>query len=166
MTDHASLIERLEKAEAGSREFDALVTVALRLDCKRGLPDDLQYLQAIRRDGGCAPGTYWYVCRSGKSLRTSDPVTTSIYATVALVERALPGSLCLAGTRGMKGDRARAAIIPAHGRMVGAKHRTPAMALCIALLKALPAASEGSVGTKADRPKSQNPQPNSRRQAE
>lgn len=56
---------------------------------------------------------------------------------VALVERALPGSRCLVGTRGMKGDRARAAIIPAHGRMVGAKHRTPAIALCIALLKAL-----------------------------
>ncbi|MBG7616517.1 hypothetical protein IWC96_14660 [Brevundimonas sp. BAL450] len=30
----------------------------------------------------------------------------------------------------------------------------------------IPAASEGSVGTQADRPKSQNPQPNSRRQAD
>lgn len=39
-------------------------------------------------------------------------------------------------------------------------------ALRAAAEKARAAASEGSVGTKADRPKSQNPQPNSRRQAD
>ena len=84
------LIAKLESASEGSRELDALVTVALRLDCKRGLSDDLQYLSPIRRDDECAIGTYWYVCRSGRSLRTAEPVTTSIDAALALAERVLP----------------------------------------------------------------------------
>ena len=109
---HADLIERLEKAEAGSR-FTNEDGIAL---CKAlGLFHRATVNQGLARRA----------------------LNGSVDATVALVERALPGSRCLVGTRGMKGDRARAAIIPAHGRMVGAKHRTPAMALCIALLKAL-----------------------------
>jgi len=88
MTD---LITKLEEAGEGSRELDALVTVALKLDCKPNLPDDLQYLKAIRRDDYCAPGTYWFLQRSGVSLRTSEPVTTSLDAALALASRVLPG---------------------------------------------------------------------------
>lgn len=88
MTD---LIERLKTADAGSREMDASVTVALHLDCRKGLPDDHESLREVRPDDQCAPGTYWFVCRSGMSLRTAEPVTTSIDAALALFAKVLPG---------------------------------------------------------------------------
>ena len=135
------LVARLEAASVGSRELDAHVTVALRLGCKRGLPDDLQYLQKVRKDDECAPGTYWYVCRSGKSLRTAEPVTTSLDAALALAERVLPEANCMGFDRDPKGVDAyvsRNCVPRDEVWLVEARAATPALALCLAILKAVP----------------------------
>lgn len=135
----SDLISRLEGAERGSREFDALVSVALRLDCERNLPDDLQYLKAIRKDDYCAEGTYWYVCRSGMSLRTSEPVTTSLDAALALAERVIEDrgpiniNICLAGSAQVMIDH----IDPCGFPLALAVAPAPALALCVAIMKAV-----------------------------
>ena len=130
------LITKLEEAGEGSRELDALVTVALKLDCKPNLPDDLQYLKAIRRDDYCAPGTYWFVQRSGMSLRMSDPVTTSLDAALALAERVIkirgPIYMNIMGS-------AQVVILaadPCADALAEVTASTPALALCAAILRA------------------------------
>lgn len=135
-----ALLERLEGAREGSRELDALVTVALRLDCKRNMPDDLQYLSAIRRDDECAPGTYWYVCRSGRSLRTSEPVTTSIDAALALAERVgmrpyMADATIKGRWRWMLDNPAFLGDLEAEPWSNGTA-ATPALAICAALIRA------------------------------
>ena len=158
MTDHSitSLIEKLEGAEVGNRELDALVSVALKLDCKPNLTDDLHSLRPIRKDDHCAPGTYWFVQRSGMSLRASEPVTTSLDAALALAERVLPGyamNACkdLGPTEGpdfrwssVVAPRSLEGPVGRKGWHFGVAD-TPAVALCIAILKSLRAQSEARV---------------------
>lgn len=142
-----SLIEKLEGAEVGSRELDALVAVALKLDCKPNLPDDLHWLRPIQKDDHCAPGTYWFVQRSGMSLRTSEPVTTSLDAALALAERVLPGWWWTAGRCGLTchasvGPDSKFIGEPDLSKFDSGFHAdvpnpsTPAIALCIAILRA------------------------------
>lgn len=140
MSDHSitSLIEKLEGAGVGNRELDALVSVALKLDCKPNLTDDLHSLRPIRKDDHCAPGTYWFVQRSGMSLRTSEPVTTSLDAALALAERVLDQrgpiniNICLAGSAQVVID----SVGPCGPVMAQVVARTPALALCAAILRA------------------------------
>lgn len=125
------LIEKLEHAGVGSRELDALVSVALKLDCKPNLTDDLHSLRPIRKDDHCAPGTYWFVQRSGMSLRTSEPVTTSLDAALALAERLFPDWDWIIGrTNGG---------LTIHCQFGGKDYvfgNTPALALCAAVIRA------------------------------
>ena len=84
------LIERLEKAEGGSRELDALVCAALGYH--PGFPD-YEYLVPwrVEADEGALIG---YICPPGEPAqkrwkRPPEPVTTSLDAALALAERVL-----------------------------------------------------------------------------
>ena len=85
MTDLLELAARIEAASGPDREIDARIAVALRLGCRPNLPDDLEYLSLVRDDDFESAGTYWFHCRSGKSLRTSLPYTGSLDAAMTLV---------------------------------------------------------------------------------
>lgn len=81
MSDHSitSLIEKLEGAEVGSRELDALVHVAVAND-----PNTYVVEPSAESIFSHKPG--WY--RTGNDLSClADPVTTSLDAALALAER-------------------------------------------------------------------------------
>ena len=80
-----ALAERWERAQAPDRELDADTAVALNIGARGVLPDDHEYLSRIRKDDGCAPGTYWFHCRSGKSLRTALTYTASLDAVRTII---------------------------------------------------------------------------------
>lgn len=84
-----AILERLKAATGPDREIDAAITVALCSPIK--LTDETVHLRIPRKDDDCASGTYWYVSRSGMSLRTSEPLTASLDAIRALTERIFPG---------------------------------------------------------------------------
>lgn len=92
MTDLPELLSRVEAATGPDRELDATIHVALCQPVCR--PDDcnryrLPHISMDEMDM-CAPGTYWLVERSGRSLHTSPTYTASLDAAVALCERVLP----------------------------------------------------------------------------
>lgn len=84
----SSLISRVEKCTGPDRELDAAVEVATFPVFLSA--DENMYAKPCRRDDHCAPGHFWYVQRSGMSLRAAEPYTASLDAAVALVERVLP----------------------------------------------------------------------------
>ena len=126
------LIERLEKAKAGSRELDALVWAATH-----GLGIDP--IMAEHLAGVCA-------AEDGTPV-VAEAVTTSLDAIVGLIGEKLPGAVWHVATDyGLPG---RAKIGPV-GRPSASIYKdedapqfvvedgeTPALALCIALLRAL-----------------------------
>lgn len=121
--DMFALIARLGAASGGSQALTNDTLRALGFVTKRyPMDSDL----------------YWIV--PGDDRHPLPPwcnkITASLDAALALAERVLPGCRCMAGSRGLKGDKARAAVIPVAGRMAGAKAHTPALALCIAILRA------------------------------
>lgn len=138
MTPLAALIERLEKAEAGSRELDAEIAVAVFETVSTD--DDLVYGKMPHKSDQCAPGTFWIKSRSGLSLRTAEPYTTSIDAALTLV----PGGWTVAGIHQTDGGtwwaELREGFVTSFDRVAigptkyDAVH--PALALCIAALKA------------------------------
>jgi hypothetical protein len=83
----AELADRIE-AEAPGRELDTAIAVAIKLDCRPNLRDDLEYLSLPNKHDpgpGVTAGHYWFHCRSGMILRTALPYTTSIDAAMTLV---------------------------------------------------------------------------------
>lgn len=117
--ENGSLIARLEAAEAGSRELDAGVFCAT--------------------NSGWRPGTgvqTGAVIRSG-IMWSPEPVTTSIDAALALAERMLPG--CFPGVQKNRWARkawtAYLTVADADDE-IEQDADTPALALCIAILKA------------------------------
>jgi hypothetical protein len=87
MSAPAELADRIER-EAPGRELDAAIAVAIKLDCRPNLPDDLEYLSLPNKHDpgpGVTAGHYWFHCRSGMSLRTALPYTTNIDAAMTLV---------------------------------------------------------------------------------
>ena len=137
-----TLLEKLASATEGSRELDALVTVAL------GPPpsdEPGRHYRPTMIDEECAPGTYWYVSISGRSLQTSEPVTTSIDAALALAERRhnpmphiklelvamdlVTGGQCYWTTCELQ--------LPEDDAPYRSRHEhEPALAICLALIKA------------------------------
>lgn len=124
MTERAKLIERLEKAEAGSRELDALVAVA------SGLATEINPKN---------PERVRYIGEHSDFYLAATPVTRSLDAAVALVERLKPGQEWSIGSNQPDIGEPWARIRTAPLRSLEESAATPALALCLALLKALEA---------------------------
>lgn len=120
--DLSALIARLEAAEVGSRELDAHVEVAARgFDAaKTGLARE--HWAAWRASSSGIVG-------DGATQYASAPVTTSLDAALALAERVLPDAKVIAVSRTERGWGAGV-----NGYVV--KSKPPALALCIAILRA------------------------------
>ena len=127
-----SLIEKLEQAEVGSRELDALVHVAVAND-----PNTYVVEPSAENIFSHKPG--WY--RTGNDLSClADPVTTSLDAALALAERV--GIRPYQADASIKGkwswmvvDEARLGDLEANP-YARATAATPALALCAAILRA------------------------------
>jgi hypothetical protein len=135
----ADLIERLEKASGPDRELDA--DIFFHLECEPIPPEGLDMSWAYEGAPRAMPGDKWNFHRDGiPSDGTLSPAyTASIDAVVALVERCLPGwGYYLRSDKEGSGcglvypDAFR--VTPCH--CMGA---TPAIAVCLALLRALEA---------------------------
>ncbi|SFS42809.1 hypothetical protein [Brevundimonas viscosa] len=137
------LIERLEKAEAGSRELDGLL--ARRFGWHRVEPR-----HARNRAGGwIAPEDFMGLNSDGSPRLDSlhgtdihrDPprLSQSLDAALALAERVLPGWCCATGGKLARGHRDAFARVdtPDGCDFEEAYASTPALALCIAILRAL-----------------------------
>ncbi len=117
------LIARVERAEGPDRELDR----------------DLGYALDYRPDAGA-----WEPAQDGWALRGTWraplPVTASLDAALALVEAVLPGALYeIKALPARLGHGASLwSVDPAAGRMLArADHRAPALALVLALLRAV-----------------------------
>jgi len=130
------LAERCEKETAGSRELDGLIACAIFQAVSTD--DDLIYRSPICKADECAPGTYWHVQRSGRSLQTAPKFTESLDAAVSSIPGGYDWSLffdngaALAGCQPASDDGCDMTDTP------GA---TPALALTAAALKARALAS-------------------------
>lgn len=143
-----SLIERLEAAEAGSRELDADVHSALGTVFSRPVTQEDRYYSLL------------YDAKSVSVFipEALTPVTTSLDAALALAERVLPGwDWKVGGLRPpIEGYDEREApphaTLTRRGPLVAnegfavADGATPALALCIAVLKATAALQAGQAG--------------------
>ncbi len=164
MMEASELIERLEKATAADRNLDAALHVALVKPEQRA--DDLRYFRvpsaSMDHMEMCAPGTYWLKERSGASLQTAPAYTASLDAALSLVERVLPGFAYGLRTCAVWAPHHQWAGKPVWEAVVTdmgdcdcyypwgdpdetddvveheASHCSPALALCLALLRASP----------------------------
>ena len=143
MGDVTGLVERLEKATEGSSNLNAAIWFALFKPEYRfpepvlnRVPDDLfEAYERFHWDGG---GGY-------KVSERLPDYTRSVDDALALVERVLPGwDICLSR---VKGDQAATwnAVFGEPDSFSGseASSPTPALALCLAALKALAQGNEG-----------------------
>ena len=132
MTDHTSLIARLESAGEGSRELDFDVATASGSEVREGWAE-------VYADGDF-----------GGSVKS---YTTSLDAALALAERVLPDhAMNVCKDQGPpEGPQFRWSSVVSRYSLAGPVGRpgwwfgvsdTPALALCIAILKALGTASE------------------------
>lgn len=139
MTDTSAaggVIEALEKATGGSRDLDAWIAVTVHKTVSTA--NDLIY--ARRRDPGedaSHLGDYFLKSRSGASVQVSPHYTSSIDAALTLVpeEDTRNFEVCLEQTkRGV--PRWNATIGHMHYDAFEGCHVSPAIALCIAALRA------------------------------
>jgi len=139
MTD--SLIARLEAAEVGSRELDALITAHFVGAELRPYPPATDFGPSAKWQFWSADGKHFL---GNESKFPVPPVTTSLDAALALAERVLPGWYV-----GVQANRYELLIAPEDWSAylsapkghqftdeVEASAPTPALALCIAILKA------------------------------
>lgn len=126
--DLSALIARLESAEAGSRELDAHVEVAVRAieAAKTGLTREHWAIWRASSSGIVGDGATQYA---------SAPVTTSLDAALALADRVLPGVRVMVERDHDGKGWAMAQSKPEYPREM-ADASTPALALCIATLRA------------------------------
>ncbi|MFN4296761.1 MAG: hypothetical protein ACK4FB_07945 [Brevundimonas sp.] len=145
------LVARLEAASVGSPELSALVVKAALA------PADTWVAQSRFNSAWCIyerpeKPRIWEV---GGALRGAS-VTESLDAAVALVERVLPGALWTAGSNiyddAPTGQAEIYMPVPKdfHDGLGEVTAPTPALALCIALLKARTAASDSLAGDDAE----------------
>lgn len=79
-----SLIAKLKSATEGSRELDAEIAVALEYGLPAPMGDARAHLRLTNKYDEEAPGTYWVVQFSGRSLRSAPNFTTSVDAAIRL----------------------------------------------------------------------------------
>lgn len=138
--DMSALIARLEAAEAGSRELDCLVDA-----WRMGLSEEVEF----RTVGLPTYETPRYFCGPKAMdwigydlLRTSPAYTTSLDAALALAERVLPEADVWVGRiSGQWEADCEPVGCERHARYVDHEGSTPALALCISVLKAMQPAS-------------------------
>ena len=132
----SALLANLEAATGPSRELDAAIAVAIF----RAAPGMDLRAEAAGED--CEAGTYWLVGPSWRSLTTSQRYSESLDAAMALVP---PGYGCSVSTPWRDKAKARACVadnargyFDAEAEMHYGGHdaETPALALCIAALRA------------------------------
>lgn len=123
------LITRLEEAAEGSRELDEaihdLLCASKFRTCIKGLSDD---------DGGL-----WMYEFPGHRASSALRVTTSLDAALALAERVLPEMNCTGFDKTPLGVEAYVSlnnVDSGHWCEIGWHKSSPALALCIAILKA------------------------------
>ena len=158
MTDLAQLIERLEAASEGSRELDAACIVAAQdIPAPRyGLKEGFK--QECRLGNDDCSVEVWTVgldYEERYARYPATPVTTSIDAIVALIERKLPGWFWGIGRRSDADDPAKPMWAEvASERWIKSETEkdeqfesdgvTAPLALCVVLLRALQAQQETS----------------------
>ncbi len=132
--DLSALIARLEAAEVGSRELDAEIALATAQDGAVSIVDP-------EVAGIFSPRPGWLLDANGSSISAS-PFTTSLDAALALAERVLGG---WAWQVDRWGAMSRITLNECdndgwhrstHRRIEVAIERPPALALCIAILRA------------------------------
>ena len=147
MTNLSDIIERLEKAEAGSRELD--VHIAAALDIR---PDWL--ITAAGKLVAFKGALLWqYKGHRGTSMNglppvECDPFTTSVDAAISLAEKVLPGAYAIEVSADPSGCGAKATHWPKglggeNENRSEAVSQTMALALCRAILKAKAQQQEG-----------------------
>ena len=148
-----TLIEKLEAASEPSRELDAEVAVALEGWEWHGGGEPREFQRFAghwKKPGEEGYGTLeGQLCKCAESGNSEPPpYTSSLDAAVALVERVLPplygGTLPAYGWKwGVYKTLYWTAWVREHGdEGVEVMRKTPALALCIALLRALEAREE------------------------
>lgn len=132
MADLTALIERLEKADGPDRELDGSIHNRLF---------GTEYVRSPRSVTG------FLTSSENNGCPTVPAYTASIDAAVALAERVLPGSLYriekLGDGSGLPTSKRGWATAGLPGEQEQAYAATPALAICIATLRAL-SAQEGS----------------------
>ena len=142
MTD--MLIERLEKAGEGSRILDARIAVAAQLNMPEPMGDAEPYLKMPHKLDECADGTYWLVQRSGMSLRTAPQYSTNLQDAFGLVLEGWQYGISTHPPDELFNPGGAQAYVM-KGMAENYQHSdaaTPALALCIACLRALEKADE------------------------
>lgn len=142
------LIKRLEEASEGSRELDAEIAVAVghRVPSVPDGAEDLAYAKLPTIHDKCEPGTYWIVQRSGMFLSTAPRFTTSLDAALTLIPERWAVEAVSWWPGGGSGE---VSLLPCHqdkdgiwwhtatdGPRIETEAKTPALALCIAALRA------------------------------
>lgn len=127
--DVSELVERLELAEAGSRELDGLVEVVVRdvSAARSGLAPEHWAKWRSNRFGNVGDGHTEYA---------SAPVTTSLDAALALAWRVLPGWRVFIDAGG-SGLATANVFDPCDPNTPWGTAGSSALALCLATLKAL-----------------------------
>ena len=155
MADMQELIARLEAAEAGCRELDAEIWASLR-------PEKIKITGIAQPYGDNSGATQVLFTLPPKrtelatqkrgDFQHADPVTTSLDAAIALAERVLPGcgwSVSMDDRMGWyQSDIGKDHYLFA-GEPSRSLARTPALALCIAILKAIQHARSSTAGYEA-----------------
>lgn len=127
--DLSALIARLEAAEVGSRELDAEICILFQY----GGPNSEGAVN-VRTDSNWE-GDLLFEQGGDECCNPIPPVTTSLDAALALAARVLPGWSCSA----IKGQGGCEAYVWPHAEAfadVQGKSSTPALAICIAILRA------------------------------
>jgi len=133
-----SLTKQLQSAEAGSRELDAAIFVSLF----GGEVQPEYYRNGLTgEEFKLMTGVSPVKTKDGWQHRKARPYTTSIDAALALVKEVLPGWDWSVSHEPEEGS---GAIIEKGNKAYFLRHKSPAIALCLALLSA--AAVEGSDG--------------------
>lgn len=134
-----TLIEKLEQAEGPSREFDAELAVKFEVS-----PVGLKHMKGLQIfSDPCCPHLIEVRLANNDLLGgyAAPPLTSSLDAAVALVERVLPRHRWVIANR--TGPQVGgSASVYSDDSLKSAEASTPALALCIALLKALEARKE------------------------
>lgn len=127
-----ALAERVEKLMGQDREIDALIACAVFKTIMTD--DDLIYCDPVRKYEECAPGTYWLVQRSGRSLQTALKLTESLDAAMSLVPE---GHLWRCGYSRHVPHNAEVVDYASHkGTFIGESDHSRACALIAACLRA------------------------------